>query len=523
MTSRLFLGIVALASMAACTAVERDATDVDQANLIGGIALKDGDLPSTLWVNGYCTGTKVGARHILLAAHCVFGSEDFFSAGLKIDVSAAVSETDGTPRQKLTIKDVHIAPEWLANCHLDDDNCFVVGANNEHLPSDVALIETKEEIAHVPIAAIDTEPLAPGEAVIVAGFGCENYVGEPSLSTSYRLRADVVRVLPPSALLHWGSHVTEATAPVVSAHDFVTPGPAWGTPGPGLCPGDSGGAVYRAKAGGATVVGVNHSYTFAGRWGGLPVTNLHARLDTATPSNVGAWLASLGATTCSGASCPTRVPAAALSSTPPMPSPSASLASQGRDRQCQDSITDASKVEAELDHALAPKLTLCTSTGPHRVPGTNDAYSYEAVASCRFLDDAPITAADEARLPAGFTVRDGKITRPLQSPPCASFPTGDTGCRATLVSPEKLDEAVKLALRLSAACSLESPQLENGAYSAPFTCVVEHGLPPDVIPTHAAVELWRVGYGFYFDNVRYDVAQHAFHGVAHSMSCDLFQ
>lgn len=98
------------------------------------------------------------------------------------------------------------------------------------------------------------------------------------------------------------------------AHDGAAPA---GDPAGGLCPGDSGGPLYRKRADGSLlVVGINANYTFTGgyeypqpegysfRYGGNPRTNWQTRVDDSRGLKVGAWLRTLEArTTCSAGGC----------------------------------------------------------------------------------------------------------------------------------------------------------------------------------------------------------------------------
>lgn len=97
-------------------------------------------------------------------------------------------------------------------------------------------------------------------------------------------------------------------------HDGSAPA---GDPAGGLCPGDSGGPLYRKLADGSlVVVGVNANYTFTGgyeyptpegfsfRYGGSPRTNWQTRVDGEVGLKVGAWLRTLEVTTtCTAGGC----------------------------------------------------------------------------------------------------------------------------------------------------------------------------------------------------------------------------
>lgn len=503
-----------------------DIAQSEDANLIGGSYLEDGDLPSTLLIKDNCTASKVGARHILLAAHCVWdkGLQPMFADGKQLRVTSAASATSTTPFQTLTIRHTNVGPEWVENCSSADSMCMAAGYDNEHRASDVAVVETVEEIANVPVAAIDTEPLQPGEAVIVTGYGCQGSVGGYWSYSSSNLKAGVVQLLPAQATIHSGSQVTPENVSHVAGHDLITPGPAWTTPGPGLCPGDSGGPLYRAKGGGATIVGVNGSYTFSGVGGGLPVTNWHTRLDTATARNVGAWLKAVGATTCAGATCPTRVPAAALAGPAPTPAETAALVGDGRDASCQRAATDTSKVQAAIDETLGTNA-FCMSLNGQRV-AQGDTYVYGAVAYCWLMGGAPqptptqvagFTAAMTAKGFPNLAFNNGVVTGAIYTPSCATFPTGEVACRESLPSVEKLVADVKQSTGQRSTCATNGPQVGSGFYYTGFACQL--GTPLDAqYQQYLQAMMERLRY----QGVEYDATSNTVRGWALSLPCAVF-
>lgn len=521
-------GLLAV-SVVGCSEPGSDIVHGEDTDLIGGSYLADGDLPSTLHLKssqGNCTATKVGARHILLAAHCVWETSlrPSFAEGQPIQVTTAANATPTTPYQTLTIRHTNVGPEWVERCSSDTSACMAVGYDTDHRASDVAVIETVEEIINVPIAVIDTEPLAPGEAVIVAGYGCQGSVGGYWPSGTTNLKASVVQLLPATATIHSGSQVTPENVGQVAAHDLITPGPAWATPGPGLCPGDSGGPLYRAKGGGATVVGVNGSYTFSGVSGGLPVTNWHTRLDHATARDVGSWLASVGATTCQGATCPTRVPATALAGAPPIPAQTADLVSDGRDMSCQRAATDTSKVQAAIDEVLATNA-FCMSLNGQRV-ARDDGYVYGAIAYCPLIGGTPAPSADAiAGFPAAmaakgfpnFTYQNGVVTGSVYTPACETFPTGEEACRASLPSMEKLMADVKQSSGQKSACLTTDTVGASGIYYTTFACHLDSPLDAQV-QTYLTSSMERLRY----HGVQYDAATNTVRGIAVSLPCAVF-
>ncbi|MBX3226647.1 MAG: trypsin-like serine protease [Labilithrix sp.] len=529
MLARLLGASLALVAVAACGDQPEEVTS-DRSNLIGGAYLGEGDLPSTLRIKNSCTAAKVGPRHILTAAHCVYnrGLKPAYATGARIEVSSAVRQTATSAYLPLTIKQTHVAPEWIERCTSPESICEAAGDDNDHRPADVALVETVQEILNVPVATIDTSPLPVGEAVVVAGYGCEGSVGGYWSYASSNLKAGVVQLLHPGALLHRGSSVTVDNLHVVADHDLITPGPAWPTPGPGLCPGDSGGPLFRAKGGGATVVGVNASYTFSGGVGaGLPVTNWHARLDTATPRNVGGWLATLGATTCAGDTCPTRAPAASLAAAAPAPAIVARLVSDGRDSSCQRAALDTSGVQAAIDDVLATNA-FCMSLNGQRVALEEGRYTYGSVAWCSIQTQptaaqaAAFTNAMEARGFAGFALQNGGVVGTIYSQACDAFPNGDAACRASLPSNEKIRSDVKFVSGTRSTCSfLAAPQhlASSGfdGYGVPFTCTLTSA-PSAEVEAYIPQAMNRYPY----TSVTYDASTDTLVGWAVGAPCATF-
>lgn len=513
-----------------CSSPSPDAARSEDGNLIGGAYLKDGDLPSTLLVKDNCTASKVGPRHILLAAHCVWDHtlQPMFQDGKTLQVSSAATVSAATTYQTLTIKHTNVGPEWVEKCTSAESQCMAAGYDNANRASDVALVETVEEIANIPIATIDTTPLQPGEAVIVTGYGCQGSVGGYWSYSSSNLKAGVVQLLPANATIHSGSQVDDQTVSVIAAHDLITPGPAWPTPGPGLCPGDSGGPLYRAKGGGATIVGINGSYTFSGPAGGLPVTNWHTRLDSATARNVGAWLKSVGAATCEGDTCPTRAPATALAAAPPAPEQTATLVDDGRDMSCQKAVNDTSKIQSAIDTVLAANSFCMPLNGQRVSDPASGKYMYGAIAYCWLLGGTTptadqingFTAAMTAKGFPNLTYERGVIQGAVFTPACDTFPTGEVACRATLPGVERLVADVKQSSGQKSTCATNGPQIASslpGFYYTSFACQFDTALDAQYEPyLKASMERLR------YQSVSYDAATRTVSGFAISLPCSVF-
>jgi hypothetical protein len=312
-------------------------------DLIGGHVATDAEYPATLLIKGLCTATKVGPRHILTAAHCVSGPEaPYFVSGATIEVtsdkgigafahdaSVEAGQLDGgaSPFKTYTIDETHLEPNWVAKC-TGDLQCGKSYVSCRTAVADVALVVVREPIETAAEASIDLSPVEVDDRVVIAGYGCEDGVGAWWNYDNQRLRVAETRAISFDNTIHTGSVIFEEdrNTPLARTMDgiyVITPGPNFADGGDdasdsgGLCPGDSGGPLYRLDGKGLTVVGVHSSYTFSTGfsfaldgghtvlYGGKPVTNWHTRLDDTRGLEVGKWLKGLGVNVvCSRGNCP---------------------------------------------------------------------------------------------------------------------------------------------------------------------------------------------------------------------------
>lgn len=350
--------LLPLGAVVACTAKDSPSSG-DESDLIGGRNARADELGSTMLIKGNCTVSRVGPRHVLTAAHCVTGiAGSAFTPGATIEITTSkgvggFAEDGGTdasapagPWRSVTIEKTEVHPAWRDKCASVSCGGVHIAGRNEM--ADLAVIVTREDLpADIPEAAIDLSPVAPGDRVVVTGFGCEDAVGGSWDYSNQRLKVAETEAVAFERTIHPGSFIypEDRDTPLASTMDgiyVITPGPtdlppvapsdaaeagapdaggadasAPADPRGGLCPGDSGGPLYRLGER-AVIVGVNANYTFATgesyplgdatsrtfQYGGSPVTNWHTRLDNQRGLQTGTWLKEIGArTVCSRGGC----------------------------------------------------------------------------------------------------------------------------------------------------------------------------------------------------------------------------
>ncbi|MBX3191116.1 MAG: trypsin-like serine protease [Labilithrix sp.] len=293
----VFAAFAAGCAAPAAEEIEEEATAGEDA-LIGGKPATVADFPATLYLKDGCTAAKVAPKRVLTAAHCVVDPATVsivYPAGAKLALAR-----DGKSFVEHEVAAVHVHPSWMRAC--EETYCASSSATALMDAADVAVIELTRDLDGVPEAAIDPAPLAPGDAVVVLGFGCTEGVLAPDAhgrsSVPRSLAYADTRVVDARRAIHEGSPVGADALPRVTGSYAMTPGPAFGKGGSaGLCPGDSGGPLYRRAGGELLVAGINANYTLrpeAEDTVGLPVTNWHTRLDAKSRHGIASWLASVG-------------------------------------------------------------------------------------------------------------------------------------------------------------------------------------------------------------------------------------
>lgn len=304
-----FLGaaVVGVLGIAGCASAPVDESDEGNA-LIGGTEISVDELPSVVDVArvpraglptdsgplvGSCTAAQIGSRHLLLAAHCVLDPATVSPIWKAHDPIALLSSPIRGWKQG-KVERVEIHPAWLAACDRTYCAASIVTAKMD--APDVAVLVLEEAIPDSSISPASDRRLQTGDDVIVTGFGCTEGVHVSDSRAQVSLRAKATRIAAPGVALHPGSPLSADDLTVANGNYNFTLGPSDDALMAGLCPGDSGGPVYRKLDGKLVVVGVNANYTLPeGVSGdrGLPITNWHTRLDRESRHDVAGWLRGL--------------------------------------------------------------------------------------------------------------------------------------------------------------------------------------------------------------------------------------
>jgi hypothetical protein len=280
-----------LAPAAGCLAPSK--SDASASELVGGTRAVEGQFPSTLYLAFGCTGAKVGPRHILSAAHCVTAQEHggLLSPALRAGSPIAVSNAT-VPRAEGTMITVTIAKVWVHPGWVEQSDAVW---NPEATAGDVAVIEldapSEALLARVPEATIDLKPVQPGDLITIGGYGCESF---PAESAPTPLKSQKTRVIEGKDTASGARWVGDFFA-TQSLREPPPPGSVDGGTSSeglaGLCPGDSGGPVYRDDGSTRLIAGVN-STSADEDW--------YSRVDLESRFDVGSWLASIRGVRVSG-------------------------------------------------------------------------------------------------------------------------------------------------------------------------------------------------------------------------------
>jgi trypsin len=257
--------------------------------IIGGKNVPDGDAKGVLNIfttdeagdiSNSCTASKIGAKFILTAAHCVYG-KNVNSIAWSNSGSVDLGDENAT-LYGLYVKKVNIHPSYELFKMLGKS----FGAN------DIAILEvdtTKgnflNRFQEIPSLKLDFIPVMSGETLQTYGYGCEA-VNDLDNPISHKKISDIASLAYSSLNTSCSSldPLINQNAPAIYKTQIVSSSLASGGKS-SLCEGDSGGPVLRN----GKVVGVNsQSIIDQTSQAQEAYLNLHSRL-----SEVKNWVESI--------------------------------------------------------------------------------------------------------------------------------------------------------------------------------------------------------------------------------------
>ncbi len=242
-------------------------------SLIGGSP--HSGFKSSVHFNEICTASKISKDVFIIAAHCVVNFDrnqikSEFAERSRISLRNSVVTSD------VTIKKVLVHPLYLREMK-EREGYYKLETGFE--ATDVAMVKINESTPQIPIAKLDFGTVLPNEKIWIGGYGCEVSGNKSIPHSTPKLKMALVSAIHPSQVKNKygnGSPISAAT------YNFYTSGKMHDLKSASLCPGDSGGPVYRNGA----VVGINSNYFFIDR-SGISFANIHAKLNV-----ISSWLQS---------------------------------------------------------------------------------------------------------------------------------------------------------------------------------------------------------------------------------------
>lgn len=250
-------------------------------HLIGGSVAEYTDFPASVRLVGGCTAAKVAPKLILTAAHCVV---DLSKGIVRTNYlnGSSISVQNGT--EVYSLKVVETFPHESYLTAVKATLALGNSPNNASKDSyDVAFIAVSGNMDAIPEAEIDLNSVSVADSLIISGYGCEDKLGgvRPNplrykIGESYAVDINALKGAR-------GNYSAANTQAKIYQHNILTAGQKLDPKVPSICPGDSGGPVFRANDH-RLIVGVNSYYTF-NDGSGISYTNWHTRL-----SNLKTWI-----------------------------------------------------------------------------------------------------------------------------------------------------------------------------------------------------------------------------------------
>ena len=205
---------------------------------------------------------------VIIAGHINEYQRDFERASLQPQLTF-------TGMTALVVDDNKGLRRMVASC-LQRIGLSVVEAENCKDAYDVAFIVVAENITDIAEAEIDLNKVQVADPLIVGGYGCEDRLGGATpnprrykVGETYAVDIDKLKGAR-------GNYSDINVQRNIYTHNILTAAQKINSSVPSICPGDSGGPVYRANDH-LAIVGVNSYYSFNDE-SGISATNWHTRL-----------------------------------------------------------------------------------------------------------------------------------------------------------------------------------------------------------------------------------------------------
>ena len=274
MTLRTLLKLTLLYSVFN-TSCSNEAID-SQVNIINGKeGLESQVSPASLFIihltgnKGACSATRIGPKTIILAAHCVVYEN---TRKLTVGKEIYYGRTDDNNRTyQATIKKIHLK-DWQGSK-------FERATNGNGLDMAVVVLERPLR-NNIKIAKIDPKKVRENDPVLITGYGCRKMTGPDYADKHFQYSLSQAASI--NKLFHLFSVTPAMLLPgkrqYIRENYWITGGLSGGG-NSSLCPGDSGGGVFRANDN-LKIIGINSDYTFNLFKGRTSAANLFVRLDT---------------------------------------------------------------------------------------------------------------------------------------------------------------------------------------------------------------------------------------------------
>jgi hypothetical protein len=236
--------------------------------LIGGGPAKEEEFRSSVFINQSCTGSKIGARTFLFAAHCMInGNSGDLSKSFHSGASVNLRSHYGA-KKNLKIEKAFPHPTYVSEIkrRLQMGVATTAAA---FVSYDIALFTVTEDSPEFPVAMVEYDEVVTGEEVVIGGWGCEISTHDASPVNRYKIATSLV-INSDQLTDYYKRDFSQA-----NVFNFYSEGIKANASAASICPGDSGGAAYRKNS--EAVVGVNSQYLFSDN-SGISTVNTHTRL-----------------------------------------------------------------------------------------------------------------------------------------------------------------------------------------------------------------------------------------------------